>query len=175
MAAAVDRPVAGGVRRPFQLSDPARLLLAVLSGAAGAIHLAMVPSHWSSSTVEGFGFAVVGWAQIALAVMLFVAPSRRLLRVTILLNVFAVGAWCVSRIWGLPFGAEAWQPHAAQFVDLACVGIELALVLLAAECHSRPSLGRNWSGARLAVFAIVPISVLALADRGPGVAECAQP
>ncbi|MFI5048048.1 MAG: hypothetical protein ACHQIG_13360, partial [Acidimicrobiia bacterium] len=150
-------------RRRFELSPAGRLLLAVLSGAAGVIHLAMVPSHWGSSTVEGVGFALVGWSQIAIAVMLLAAPSRRLLRAIIVLNAFAIGAWVVSRMSGLPFGAHAWQPRDAHFVDVACVGIEVALVLLAAEWHSRPALGRNWSGARLAVFAVVPISVLALA------------
>ncbi|MFA5886008.1 MAG: plasmid pRiA4b ORF-3 family protein, partial [Acidimicrobiia bacterium] len=51
-------------------------MLAALSGAAGAIHLAMVPSHWGSSVVEGAGFALVGWAQIAIAVVLLASPSR---------------------------------------------------------------------------------------------------
>ena len=66
-------------RPRFELSGSSRVFLAVLSAAAGTIHLAMVPSHWGESVVEGFGFAVVGWAQLALAVAFFVRPTAALL------------------------------------------------------------------------------------------------
>jgi hypothetical protein len=46
--------------RPDSLSGAGPVLLAVLLGSAGAIHLAMVPSHMESSSVEGIGFALVG-------------------------------------------------------------------------------------------------------------------
>jgi hypothetical protein len=150
-------------RHAFHLSAAGRVLLAVLSGAAGVIHLAMVPSHWGSSAVEGIGFAVTGWAQIVIAVLLLTSPTRPLLRVTMLVNVFAVGVWMISRTWGLPFGAEAGHPHDAQFIDLVCVGIEVALVVLAAWWLEHPAFGREWRGGRLAIFAIAPIAVLALA------------
>src|SRR5262245_63383785 len=149
-------------RRTFELSTAGRVLLAVLSGAAGVIHLAMVPSHWGSSVAEGVGFAVTGWAQIVIAVMLLVSPSRALLRVTMLVNVFAIGAWMISRTWGLPFGEHSGQPHDAQFIDLVCVGIETALVVLAAWWLEHPDFGRNWHGRALVVFAIVPLAVVAL-------------
>src|SRR6187551_1595418 len=61
-------------RRGFELSLAGRVLLAVLAAAAGVIHLAMVPSHWGSSTVEGVGFALVGWAQVVLAVLVLALP-----------------------------------------------------------------------------------------------------
>ncbi len=128
-------------RHAFHLSAAGRVLLAVLSGAAGVIHLAMVPSHWGSSAVEGIGFAVTGWAQIVIAVLLLTSPTRPLLRVTMLVNVFAVGVWMISRTWGLPFGAEAGHPHDAQFIDLVCVGIEVALVVLAAWWLEHPAFG----------------------------------
>src|SRR5262249_36761970 len=98
-------------RHSFELSSVGQVLLAVLSGAAGVIHLGMVPSHWSSSAVEGIGFALTGWAQVVIAVMLLVSPSRALLRVTMLVNVFAIGAWVISRTSGLPFGEHRGQPH----------------------------------------------------------------
>jgi len=172
MTSLLDRPAADSTgspstgsarRRSFPLSMPARVLLAALSGAAGVIHLAMVPSHWGSSVAEGAGFALVGWAQIAIAVVLLASPSRWLLRVTVLVNVFAIGAWAVSRTWGLPFGAHAGHPHSAELIDLVCVGLEIALVIGAGVWMSRPSLGQSWHGARLAVFAVVPVAVLALA------------
>jgi len=150
-------------RDRVEVSGVGKVLLAVLSGAAGVIHLAMVPSHWGSSVVEGIGFSIVGWAQIVIAVMLLSSPSRGLLRVTMLVNVAAIGAWMISRTWGLPFGEHSGQPHAAQFIDLVCVGIEAALVVLAAWWLEHPEFGRNWHGRALAVFAIVPLAVVALA------------
>lgn len=147
----------------FDLSAAGRALLAVLSAAAGVIHLAMVPSHWGSTVVEGAGFAVVGWTQIALAVVVLAAPSRTLLRIVMVVNVLAIGAWGVSRTWGLPIGDHAGHPHDVQFVDLVCVAIEVALVVLCGLWLSRPSFGGQWHGARLAMFALVPVAVLALA------------
>jgi len=96
-------------------------------------------------------------------VVLLASASHWLLRVTVLVNVFAIGVWAVSRTWGLPFGAHAGHPHNAEFIDLVCVGLEIALVIGAVAWMSHPSLGQSWHGARLAVFAVVPLAVLALA------------
>ena len=159
-----DSPADADARRAgFDLSGAGRVTLAVLSGAAGVIHLAMVPSHWGSSVAEGIGFALTGWVQIAIAVLLLASPSRALLRVTMLVSVVAIGAWVISRTWGLPFGEHSGQPHDAEFIDLVCVGIEAASVILAAWWLEHPDFGRSWRGARLAVFAIVPVAVVALA------------
>ena len=128
-------------RHTFDLSAVGRILLAVLSGAVGVIHLAMVPSHWGSSAVEGVGFALTGWAQIVIAVMLLTTPSRALLRVTMLVNVFAIGVWMISRTWGLPFGEESGQPHDAQFIDLVCVGLEVALMPCVGQAWLRAGVG----------------------------------
>lgn len=140
-----------------------RFTLGALSGAAGVVHLAMVSSHWSDSAVEGLGFAATGWFQVALAVGLVVWPSAQLLRIGIVANIAFVAVWAISRTWGLPFGAHAGHPHDAGFVDLACVGIEIAFVAVAVVALLHPEVGRTWHGARLAAFAIVPISVIALA------------
>ena len=145
------------------LSMAGRVLLVALLGAAGAIHLAMVPSHMDSSTVEGIGFALAGWFQIGLGLWVLTRPSRVALRVVVLANVAFVGVWAISRTWGLPFGDHAGHPHDVAFVDLACVGLEVAVVVAAALLLEHPSWGREWHGARLAVAAIVPVSVLVLA------------
>jgi len=80
-----------------------------------------------------------------------------------LANVAFIGVWLISRTFGLPFGENAGHPHDVGFVDLACVGIEAALVVMAGVLLARPALGREWDGARLAVAAIVPLAVIALA------------
>lgn len=154
---------AGSSRAGFELSTPGRILLAALSGVAGVIHLAMVPSHAGSSAVEGAGFALTGWVQVAIAVLVLTTPSRSLLRATMLVNVVALGAWAISRTAGLPFGEHPGQPHDAALVDLVCVGIEAALVACAAWWLSHPGAGRTWRGWALVGFSVVPVTVVALA------------
>jgi hypothetical protein len=149
--------------RPDSLSGAGRVLLAVLLGSAGAIHLAMVPSHIESSSVEGIGFALVGWFQIGLGLGFLGRPSRAALRLAMLANVAFVGVWAISRTWGLPVGEHSGHPHDVGFVDLVCVGIEVAVVVTAALLLEHPSWGRTWHGARLAVAAVIPVSVVALA------------
>src|SRR3954469_10980011 len=140
-----------------------RVLLAVLLGAAGAIHLAMVPSHTDSSTVEGIGFALAGWVQIGLGLGILASPSRNLLRLVMLASAAFLGVWTISRTWGLPVGDHAGHPHHVAFVDLACVGIEIATAVAAGLLLEHPSWGHTWHGKRLGVAAIVPLSVIALA------------
>jgi hypothetical protein len=122
------------------LAGPLRYLLAGLSGAAGAIHLAMVPSHMDEWAAEGVAFAIAGWGQLVMALLLVARPSRALLRATIIANVAFVGAWVVSRTAGSPFGPHAGHAESASLVDVTTVGFEIALVLLAAVTLLRPGL-----------------------------------
>jgi len=147
----------------FDPSRPARALLATLSVAAGIIHLVMVPSHWGESVIEGLGFALAGWFQLATAWLLFTRPTRGLLRVAALANVAFIGAWAWSRTFGLPFGAHGSHPESAGFVDLTTVALEATLVLGALFVLFRPGFGRSWSRTTLGFAALVPIAVVALA------------
>jgi hypothetical protein len=152
-------------RRPssFDPSRPGRALLATLSAAAGVIHLVMVPTHWGESVVEGLGFALAGWFQLAIAWLLFTRPTRGLLRVAALANVAFIGAWAWSRTFGLPFGSHGGHPETAGFVDVTTVALEAALVLGALFVLLRPGFGRGWSRTTLGFAALVPIAVVALA------------
>jgi hypothetical protein len=93
--------------------SPARVgadqwVLAALLVGAGAIHVAMAPSHLGESVIEGAGFLVAAWVQLALAVaVLLRTPSRRLLAAVAGTSVALIAAWLVSRTAGLPFGAHA--------------------------------------------------------------------
>jgi hypothetical protein len=149
-------------RFDFDLSAASRIALAMLSGAAGLIHLVMVPGHMQESAIEGVLFALSGWIQIGLAVALATRPRRWLLTITIVVNLVFIGAWAISRIWGLPFGAHSGQPEAAAFADLTTVGFEAALVLLAGILLVRPSVGSKWSDSEFVFASIVPIAVIAL-------------
>ncbi len=147
---------------PFDLAVVGRVLLAVLSGTAGAIHLVMVPSHYAISNAEGIGFAVAGWIQLAFAVLLLVRSSRLLVLAAILANAGAIGAWGFTRLWGLPFGPEAWHAETSSFIDLTTVGLEAGFIVAAVALLLRPGFGRGWDRQRLAFGAIVPLAILAL-------------
>jgi hypothetical protein len=149
-------------RSSFALSPASRLTLATLSGAAGLIHLVMVPSHMQLSTGEGVMFAVAGWLQIGLAVLLATRPSRTLLGATIAINLAFIGVWAFSRIWGLPFGSHAWHAESASFADLTAVGFEAALVVAAVVLLCRPSIANSWSESQFVFASVIPVAVVAL-------------
>jgi hypothetical protein len=142
-----------------------RSTLAALSGAAGAIHLVMVPSHWDESVVEGIGFALAGWLQLTFAWIVLVRPRRDLVAAGVVGNLALIAAWVWSRTAGLPFGAHAGHAEEAGFVDVTAVGLEIALVLGCAALLARPALGRDWSmpATRLGVLTPVVAVVLATA------------
>ena len=149
-------------RGALELSAPVRTLLATLSGGAGVMHLVMAPSHWGESGVEGAGFLVAGWFQIIAAVLIVIAPSRLLLRAVMGLNLALIGAWAVSRVWGLPFGEHAGHAENVSSVDLTCVLIEAALIVACGVALARPELGRTWDHSKLLFGSAVPVAVVVL-------------
>jgi hypothetical protein len=107
-------------------------LLAALLAGAGAIHVAMAPSHLGESAVEGAGFLVSAWAQLGLAAaVLLRKPGRALLAVTTGVSAALIAAWVVSRTAGLPFGAHSGHAESVSIVDGVCVGLEAVAVLMA--------------------------------------------
>jgi hypothetical protein len=131
VAADVDVTEPAGSRAPLDLPLPVRSALGALLAAAGVIHLVMVPSHWGESAVEGAGFLVSGWLQVALAVGLLRRPARWTLQLSVLVNLVLVAIWIVSRTAGLPFGEHAGHAESISIVDGSAVGFELATVALA--------------------------------------------
>ena len=98
-----DRPMdAAPVGHGFELTPPVRVLLSALSAAAGVIHLAMVPSHWTESAVEGAGFAITGWFQIAIAIWLLVRPTALVVRAAVVASLAFVVVWIARGLgaWG---------------------------------------------------------------------------
>jgi hypothetical protein len=168
------------------LSMPVRVMLASLSLAAGVIHLVMVPSHAQAGTLDGVGFAVVGWFQVLIAIGLLVRPTRLLLQATVIGNLVIAGLWLWSRTSGLPFGAHAGEAEEAAFVDGFVTVLELGLIVGAAILLVRPALGTRVRGDAMVFASIVPVVVLvattmALADQetvshghGDGAAEMAD-
>jgi hypothetical protein len=157
---AVDEPTSRPPSEPVEL--PGRVALATLCAAAGLIHLVMVPAHTQEATIEGVQFALAGWVQIVLAVWLAVRPTRAALLTTIALNAVFVGAWIMSRVWGLPYGAHPWEEETASFADVATVGFEIALIVVAVLLLWRPGLTSGWSESQRVLGSAVPVAIVAI-------------
>lgn len=136
------------------------VLLGTLLAAAGIVHLVMGPSHLGASAVEGWGFLVSGWVQLALAVGVVVAARRWMLWAAVAANVVLVVLWAWSRTQGLPLGAHANHPETVSWVDGSTVAFELLFVGLALLALLRPGAFALKGGA----FAVgIPLAVLAVA------------
>ena len=161
----------------LELSAPARVLLATLLVAAGAIHLALVPSHASSSGVEGLTFAVAGSVQLLLGVLVAQRPSWLVLGGIVAVSVASIVAWVVSRTTGLPYGAHKGVAEAATAIDITTVVFEFATVLTVAVLAFVPRLGSSWSRGAVALASILPVVVLVItadALSSPGAPEHGQ-
>jgi hypothetical protein len=126
-----DRADHDGAPPPSSRIAGDRWFLAALLVGAGAIHVAMAPSHLGESAVEGAGFLAAGWAQLLLAAAVLLRPTRRVLAAVAGTGVALIAAWVVSRTAGLPFGAHSGHAETVSFVDGVCVALEAVAVLVA--------------------------------------------
>jgi len=69
----------------------------------------------------------------------------------------------VTRAWGWPIGPEAGVAHAASFVDLTCVALEVLLVLVGFAVLARPNLGEALAPGTRVVLSIIPVAILCVA------------
>ena len=115
---------------------------ALLSGAAGVIHLQFGPIHLEEDALHGTFFYVVGFAQLASAVLL-VGLHRRsqlVVRATIAGNLAIAAVWAQTRFIGVPFGAGAGTREAIGLGDAACTAFEVAIVIALLPLVSRVRL-----------------------------------
>jgi hypothetical protein len=143
---------------------PIRTLLAALLLGAGAIHVAMAPSHLGESAVEGTGFLAAAWAQFGLAAAIALSrrPSRRVLAAAAATSVALIAVWAWSRTAGLPFGAHDGHAESVSVVDGACVALEVLAAVVAGVLLTR--LGTLAIGGRLKGLALVAaVAALGLA------------
>src|SRR5258706_3718648 len=100
--------------------------VAILTLGAALIPLAVTPQHFEEYLPYGLFFLAAGAGQIALAVALVVAPSRRLFIVGLAASVGLIAPWALSRTVGVPIGPDgAWQPETMGFTDIICSFLEL--------------------------------------------------
>jgi hypothetical protein len=134
--------------------------LALLSGGAGAIHLAASPDHLGEWKPLGAAFIVAGLLQLLWAVSVVEQPSRILLVVGAAGNVVFIAAWAVSRTSGFPIGPDAGVPEAVGLADVITIALEIALVALALVCALRPMVGRLRSRVANVVFGVITSAVI---------------
>jgi hypothetical protein len=150
--------------RSSPIPGPEHWLLAATLVGAGAIHMAMVPSHLGESAIEGVGFLVAAWMQLGLAVAVLLRPTRAVLAAVGVTSVALIGAWAVSRTVGLPFGSHAWHAEAVSAVDGVCVALEAVALLLAAGVLS--TMARARGAALVGALAAVVLATAAVASPG---------
>lgn len=107
------------------------LVVAASGTAAGAIHLAVAPSHWRQATVYGVFFVLVGVTQIVWSALLLVRASWELLTLTVIANLGVLLLWVQTRTTGVPLGPAAGVREPVGLVDLSCAAVELLGVAVA--------------------------------------------
>lgn len=141
-------------------SVPLRWFVALLSVAAGAIHLAMVPQHAQESLGFGLAFAAAGWLQLASGAAVVAWKQRAWFYVVIAMNVVFVAVWALSRTSGLPGWTGDGGVETASSVDVLCVVFEVGIVLGAVAVLFAPNLLQHWRREVMVAAVVVPVGIL---------------
>jgi len=147
-----------------------RLLLAAGLVASGIIHAAVVPEHLDEWMAAGLFFIVLTTAQLVVASVVLVRPSRVVLQAAVLVSAVPQALWLCSRTLGLPFGPEVGVPEPFGLADGASVVLEVgALAVAVVLIRARGRLRRRsvsehvgWLG----LVAVVAVTALGLAGTG---------
>src|SRR5215510_5277505 len=137
-------------------------VIAALAAGAGVIHLAMVPAHMGEWALEGVAFAIAGWFQVLVGLALLVRPSRALEWWAAGGAAVLVALWAVSRITGYPIGPHSGVAESAGFVDLVCVGMEVALIVIVVGVARVPV--RTTTAALVLPLAVLALATVAIAS-----------
>lgn len=104
---------------------------AAASFAAALVHGSVIASHFREFFLFGLFFAIVTPLQVLWAGLAWSRPTNdQLLRIGMIGSAVIVVIWVFSRIFGLPFGPEPWQPEAIGVKDVIATYDEVAVVLL---------------------------------------------
>lgn len=120
-------------------SSSRRYSAALLTLGAAAIHFAAVPAHFDEFLLYAIFFVCLGAAQVALAVGLLIAPSRRLYIAGLAGTVTVIAIWLASRTTGLPIAPVPWRPEQMAFPDFAATLMEAITCLLFVLRLRRPA------------------------------------
>jgi hypothetical protein len=140
---------------------------AVLSIAAGAVHLVAAGAHHDVALL-GWLLAAAGLGQLALGALILVRSSLQKLRVIFLFNGAVVLAWVASRTVGLPLPGAAGEVQTIGVQDAiaALLGCGAAVVAwLALGGRGQPKLLHSAVGATL-VAGLTLTAIVAVHDHG---------
>jgi hypothetical protein len=114
---------------PERATAPLRYVAAVLAFASELIHLWVLPGQFVVAMLPGIFFLLVAMSQGLLAASLLFGPGRWTLRFGILLNLFVVLVWMLTRLVRVP---ELFEPIRlpADALDLAATVVEVLLLVL---------------------------------------------
>ncbi len=136
-------PAAGGAARLSRATALGPLTLgALLSFAAGYVHLAYVESHWQEWWAYGAFFLASGLGQLIFAPVLLRWPSRPVLFAGLVANLGIVALYFLSRTSGPPAGPHVGVTEPAGVVDLTCTAAEVALVIVLLGLIGAPAARR---------------------------------
>lgn len=114
---------------PSRFSDMLRNATGVFSAGAGAIHFAVIQSHFEEYWAFGVFFATAAWLQILWAMWVVARPGRLAALTGIAINGAITVVWIISRTVGIPFGPEPGMVEAVEFVDVAATSLEVLAVV----------------------------------------------
>ncbi len=147
---------------------------ALLTLGAAAIHFAVAPDHLNEYLPYGIFFACLGVAQVLLAIVIVVTPSRRLYAGALAGTLAVMGLWLMSRSTGVPIALVPWRPEAVGFPDVTAALLEAVSCLLFILRLRRPS--RHRGRIRLAVTTLPALLLGSLAAyAGAGAALSPMP
>jgi hypothetical protein len=122
-----------------------RAIIIVALLLSGLIHFALFPEHLREAPLLGLGFVVVATCQVALAIVFLRRPAPSLWPGAVILTVFSLTVYVISRSIGLAFAGDHRHESIAA-IDLVCKGAELlAVVGLLLSIHTTT---RDWPTGR---------------------------
>lgn len=145
------------------------MLAAVLSGAAGIVHVAAAVPHFGDGFVAGLVFVLMGGAQLVVAGLLATGAARTTIaRLGISLQVIAIAAWAVSRTVGLPIGhAGPEQIGLPGTITVAFEVVAIGVLAWRLVAANRP----RWTTRPLAIVALAATALLAVGGTTAAIAD----
>lgn len=145
---------------------------AVLIALAGAIHLVIAPEHWDHAPAHGLFFAMVGVAELAWGLAVWLWPSITLYRIDLVVASGLVVLWMLTRSLSVPFGHESEPTDAFAIICKLSEALGAVTLCFLIFHHSIFSAGRR------AAWRIVVLLILVSLGAGLmtyGLARAAEP
>ena len=134
---------------PILVSRP---LVAAALLASGLVHFALSPEHMRESPLLGIGFLAVAGLQCVFGVTFSLRPAPHLWRASLVLVVFSLTVYVISRTLGLPFGHDHRSAPIAMSDIVAKSSEVIALGGLLVSIHATTRTWPRGRSLRLAPF-----------------------